>query len=339
MKLPLISILVAAYNVQPYIKECLDSIKNQNYENIDVIIVDDYSSDNTRKICKEYTETDSRFSLVEHKHNKGLLLARKSAVQHAKGEYSIFVDGDDYLYNNNAIDELVAFINEEESDIYRFFATVNGTTKRNKKKWESFLNRGPTHRTSSIEILEDYFLLKNHPWNLWSSCYKTSLLKNVYNKIKNVNFTCCEDGYTSFLIASNAKRYIYIKTKPIYSYRIDTGISTKEISTEVFIKRSEELRCIKWLEEYINQSIDKQSYERTLNCLKQLEETLTSAYVDRLLAIPEKNLVPILTSSIHATYSATTTLNLINRIKKQKQKQIPIHRKIKNNIKLFLNLF
>ena len=119
MKKPLISILVAAYNVQPYIKQCLDSITNQNYRNIEVIVVDDFSNDETKKICNEYKKRDSRLSIIEHPYNKGLLLTRKSAVEKANGDYTIFVDGDDFLYNENSIKEIISLINERDSDIYR----------------------------------------------------------------------------------------------------------------------------------------------------------------------------------------------------------------------------
>ena len=129
MKNPLISILVAAYNVEKYIDQCLDSIEKQSYKNIEVIIVDDFSSDDTKKICLEYTKKDSRFSLIEHDYNKGLLLVRKVAVNRASGEFSLFIDGDDFL-NLDSLDKLVKLINENDCDIYRCSITVYGTNEK-----------------------------------------------------------------------------------------------------------------------------------------------------------------------------------------------------------------
>ena len=329
MSNPLISILVAAYNVSPFIDQCLNSIQNQAFKNFEVIIVDDGSTDNTKNICKQYTEKDSRFSLIEHNNNKGLLLARKSAVVQAKGLFTIFIDGDDYLFNEHSLSEINSFIQEKDCDIYRFYATIEGTTPKKKRKWENFLNDGPTYLDSSIEILEDYFIKKSHPWNLWSSCYRTSILKDVYSKVIDKKFTSCEDGYTSFLIACNSNTYTYKKTNPIYSYRIGTGITTKKIDLRTFIKRAEEYKCINWLNDYISQS-NHSHKERIYSCLDHFEDSLASAYVRRLLSLDDKEIKQILNAEYYIPCSRKITIKLI-------EKTLPLHKKIILKIKKILN--
>lgn len=328
MKKPLISILVAAYNVQPYIKQCLDSITNQNYRNIEVIVVDDFSNDETKKICNEYKKRDSRLSIIEHSYNKGLLLTRKSAVEKANGDYTIFVDGDDFLYNENSIKEIISLINERDSDIYRFFATVDGTDTKSQKKWESFLNKGPTLRNSSIEILEDYFLKQEHPWNLWSSCYKTSLLKEVYKNLSAEGFTSCEDGYTSFLIACHSSTYYYKKTPPIYSYRIGTGISTKRQTLETYINRAKEYQCIEWIKSYLKNS-KLEHKDRIYICLESFEKTLASLYVDRTLSLSKEEITSVFSSSSYLPCSRTIIFKLIEKTTQKK----PIFNQLKNKLK------
>lgn len=92
----LISIIVPVYNVAPYLNQCLDSIINQTYKNLEIILVNDGSTDKTKDICEQYAKKDSRI-IVFHKQNEGVSKARNYAINIMKGNYCIFVDGDDWL--------------------------------------------------------------------------------------------------------------------------------------------------------------------------------------------------------------------------------------------------
>ena len=95
----LISVLVAVYNVEDFLGRCLDSIINQTYKNIEIIIIDDGSTDNSKKICEDFASLDSRIKLL-HIKNMGLSYVRNFGIELAKGKYISFVDGDDYLEND-----------------------------------------------------------------------------------------------------------------------------------------------------------------------------------------------------------------------------------------------
>ena len=92
----LISVLVPVYNVEKYLVECLDSILNQTYGNLEVLIVDDGSTDDTGSICDEYAKMDKRIRVI-HKRNEGQAIARNMLIEKAKGEYYVFVDSDDIV--------------------------------------------------------------------------------------------------------------------------------------------------------------------------------------------------------------------------------------------------
>lgn len=96
---PLISIIVPIYNVEKYLTTCIDSILRQDYNNIEVILVDDGSPDNCPAICDEYLKKDSRIEVI-HKKNGGLSDARNAGLAIAKGEYITFIDSDDYVAEN-----------------------------------------------------------------------------------------------------------------------------------------------------------------------------------------------------------------------------------------------
>ena len=99
MKKDLVSVIVPVYNVEPYLKDCLDSIIAQSYSDIEIILVDDGSKDGSAKICDEYAVKDSRIRVL-HKANGGVSKARNAGLDMAQGEFVTFIDGDDTVDEN-----------------------------------------------------------------------------------------------------------------------------------------------------------------------------------------------------------------------------------------------
>lgn len=93
---PLVSIIIPVYNVEKYINKCIDSVKTQSYKNVEIILVDDGSIDNSGIICDEYSSKDKRI-IVLHKQNEGVAKARIDGFNQSKGEYIAFIDADDYV--------------------------------------------------------------------------------------------------------------------------------------------------------------------------------------------------------------------------------------------------
>ena len=99
MEQPLISIIVPVYNAEQYLEKCVNSIINQTYTNLEIILVDDGSPDNCGAICDEYAKKDSRIKVI-HKSNGGVSSARNRALECLTGEYVAFVDSDDYIHQD-----------------------------------------------------------------------------------------------------------------------------------------------------------------------------------------------------------------------------------------------
>ena len=97
--MPLISIVVPVYKVESYIRHCIDSILEQSFENFELILVDDGSTDNCPAICDEYAARDHRIRVI-HKSNGGISSARNAGMQMARGKYIMFVDSDDYVHKD-----------------------------------------------------------------------------------------------------------------------------------------------------------------------------------------------------------------------------------------------
>lgn len=138
-----ISVVVPVYNVEQYLSKCIESILNQTYRNIEIILVDDGSTDQSGKICEEFKEKDERIKVI-HKGNGGLSDARNAGIEVAEGQYYSFVDSDDYLECDalESMLEAVATTNSEIAicNIMRFYD--DGTTSEfynpvnEKEMWE-----------------------------------------------------------------------------------------------------------------------------------------------------------------------------------------------------------
>ncbi len=114
----LISVIIPVYNAEEYLKECLDSVLNQTYTNLEIILVDDGSLDNSGRICDEYAQSDSRIKVI-HKENGGVSVARNSGIDASSGELIVFVDADDYL-DEAMIEKLYNALGNNDFSICRF---------------------------------------------------------------------------------------------------------------------------------------------------------------------------------------------------------------------------
>ena len=99
MNEPLISVIVPVYNVENYLRECLESIRNQTYRNLEVFLINDGSTDNSGIICEEYAAKDNRFTVI-HQENAGASSARNRGIESAIGKWITFIDADDYVESN-----------------------------------------------------------------------------------------------------------------------------------------------------------------------------------------------------------------------------------------------
>ena len=115
MNLPLISVIVPVYNVEPFLKKCVDSIVLQTYANLEIILIDDGSPDKCPEICDAYARKDNRIKVV-HQENGGLARVRNVGIENATGDYITFIDSDDFVAPNY-VDFLYKGIFENNADM------------------------------------------------------------------------------------------------------------------------------------------------------------------------------------------------------------------------------
>lgn len=202
----LISIIVPIYNVENYLNKCLSSITQQTYTNIEILLIDDGSTDRSGEICKKWTQKDSRIKYFL-KENGGVSSARNRGLQEAKGEYIGFVDADDWI-SPNMYESLYTQIIKNECDIAICSRTrvIDGEEIHYQNK-ESFIF---THGKIDMRKLACIYDMNS----IYNKLYNKSLLKSIYFP---TNMTYGEDLYIVPDILNNSRKGVYT-SEGLYYY-------------------------------------------------------------------------------------------------------------------------
>ena len=224
METQLISIIVPVYNVEEYLKQCLDSILEQTFINYEVILVNDGSTDSSGLICQEYVGKDARIRYFE-KENGGLSDARNYGIEQAQGEYLTFVDSDDFLdvshlsilYNalvNNDADISIANYANYQTSTATFYLHTFGDY------YEKIY--------TSEELIDDLSILERNDLSfstIWGSLYK----KSVFSFLRFPKGVIGEDVALIYKMYTQVDKIVYVH-KDTYIYREnDSGISKSKI--------------------------------------------------------------------------------------------------------------
>lgn len=206
----LISIIVPIFNVEKYLKQCLNSIINQTYRNLEIILVDDGSPDNCGSICDEYAKQDSRIKVI-HKNNGGLSSARNSGLDIANGEYISFIDSDDYVAEN-FIETLYKLCKDNSVEIaecgFLRFPNDNKDKQEEKKEIKIF------NKIEKIKHLYD-INLATRTVVVWNKLYK----RNIYKDIRFPEGKINEDEFTTYKALYKCEKNIAITNEKLYYYR------------------------------------------------------------------------------------------------------------------------
>lgn len=186
MKPKMISIIVPIYNVGEYLSRCIKSIINQTYYDIEIILIDDGSTDDSINICKEYANKDKRIVLIRQK-NQGLVAARKAGLSIASGEYIGFVDGDDYI-EPNMYESLVYLIEKNKVDFVHSGYYKNEIQYNTPKRSEIVLCEAMQQKEYILRrMIFDQTNSNSITPSIWSKLYKRDIITKAYMEIDNSN--------------------------------------------------------------------------------------------------------------------------------------------------------
>lgn len=205
---PKVSIIIPAYNVEKYISRGIESCLNQTYSNIEIVIVDDGSSDKTFDIILDYCSRDRRIVSI-HQENQGVSVARNNALDKSNGEYVLFLDSDDWL-ENDAVSSLVNSIVDKDCLVCCDWYYVLFDEKSNSFIHENQVGNSIEEICDSRDALN--YIGINSKYRFTSSCYK--LFNREILNINHIRFTPGihqgEDGLFSFQYLCNIKKVKYI---------------------------------------------------------------------------------------------------------------------------------
>ena len=216
---PKISIIISVYNAEQYLKNAITSIHNQDFKDIEIIIVDDCSKDNTVNVIKELMEKDPRISFYQNKENKGTLYTKTKGVLLSKGKYVMILDQDDIYTQKDCFSTLYNEIEKNNLDFLGFASLFRRKIDLQSKKWIHHY-----YMTNIMYQPQISSLMYTHKKNgkvirigdvIWCYIFKNELFKNVIEKIDDKfmisKMICHEDFLLFFLLTRNAKSYKNIK--------------------------------------------------------------------------------------------------------------------------------
>lgn len=266
----LVSIIIPAYNVESYIEKCVRSVIEQTYKNLEIIVINDGSTDSTLSILMSMKEKDSRIKVISW-HNQGLSAVRNLGIEIANGSFLFFLDGDDWL-DSTCIERMMAIQQKESSDIvvadYMQFRGNDSTF---------LLHISKENYYTKTYSMKEWFESKDGRGVFvvaWGKLYRKEIFKNLRYPFG----LKMEDNYTTYLSYLLASKISFIH-EPLYIYRINkTGIISTSSNIEKLPLRplEEEITLLSMLE--VNADFEKATYYTRLKLLAQeyLSKSLTS---------------------------------------------------------------
>lgn len=220
-----VSILVAIYNVDQYVRKCVESIINQDYQNLEIILVDDCSTDSSGQICDEYAKKDNRIKVIHHKENTRLSGVRNNGLKNATGDFVVFVDGDDWLASDY-VTYMLRVIMETDSDMG--INLVNFTTRDKKQVKHRRIEIWSAERATA-ELLFPHLTI-----GAWNKIYKRDFIVKNQLRFREEAFTA--EGYWFINEAAQRANHVGVGCRKVYYYRLNNAGSA---TTKYDVRQSE----------------------------------------------------------------------------------------------------
>lgn len=233
----LISIVIPVYNVEKYLNNCVYSVCNQTYQNLEIILVDDGSTDKSGEMCDAFAKTDERIKVV-HKKNGGLSDARNVGIDIAMGKFIMFVDSDDYI-TNYAVDYLYKLIKETGANI-----SVGKLEVTKKLTSEGILHIGQIYTYTNKEAVGQLLYANLFSTSAPAKLYERNLFENIRFPVGKLH----EDLYTIYKIMDKAHKVVY-GSELVYFYYHRTGSIT---ASKFSAKRLDAIDALNQLKTDIN---------------------------------------------------------------------------------------
>ena len=237
-----VSIIVPIYNVSKYLHHCIDSLISQTHDNLEIILIDDGSTDGSGEICDDYAKRDSRITVI-HQDNAGSANAKNAGLDAATGHFIAFVDSDDWV-ESNWIEKMLAVSIENDADVVECSFL---------KEFVSHSENGnDSNFTSTVFKTEDYLFNYRGNWTcalFWNKLYRSNILKNIrFHKERR----CIDDEFFTYKAVTGAKKIVRIEDK-LYHYRQRRSSVTQAPST-LYQRTTDDIDILaerhRWMKKY-----------------------------------------------------------------------------------------
>jgi glycosyltransferase involved in cell wall biosynthesis len=228
--MPKVSIIIPVHNAEKYLRQCLYSAVNQTLSDIEIICIDDCSTDKSRDIINQYASSDKRIKPITYNTNKSASQARKDGVSIANGEYILFLDADDYI-EPDTCSVLYTEILRLDVDVLHFNAVVEncGNIPDSRIKSVEKLLLPYPKKLQGKDVFEYCFLYEKYGFTLWNKMFSASLCKKAFQHIPDGKFPKAQDLYAYFSISFFADSYYGLSNrKAFYHYCFGRGITGHE---------------------------------------------------------------------------------------------------------------
>ncbi len=280
---PKISVIVAVFNVEDYLTDCLESLTEQVFQDVEFLVVDDCSTDGCAQLCDSYARKDARFRILHLNENRGALLARKEALDLARGDFILFIDGDDYYPHERVIKIIADVFGSLDADIASFdIGVFGGGEEQEKAVLDWFRIKGEREAFTPLRIMEKCFVKGENSWNLSNKLFRASILKKAYSQVENVHMITATDAYVYFLMAYYSSSFRSVPTEGLYAYRLKSGMTTRRITLENFAHYAKEPLVGYRVKRFLAGQDAPESY---LACAESLKEHLLTTVCWRFDAL------------------------------------------------------
>lgn len=239
---PKVSIVVPIYNVEKYLNRCIESIVNQTYTNLEIILVDDGSPDNCPAMCDEWAQKDERIKVI-HKENAGLGMARNTGIDHATGKYIFFLDSDDYV-DVTIVQKCVENAEEYNSEVViygRYDVHEDGTISAQAIRPTQNIFKGQSIQAELLPAMFTYDM--GFGISAWGKMYRVDVFLNQNIRFLSEREIISEDAYFALEFFSKISVVTVVDENLYYYYKRNTSLSRvyredRQTKNDIFIKKS-----------------------------------------------------------------------------------------------------
>jgi len=279
---PTVSIIIPAYNAEATLDRCLESVLTQSLREIEVLCVNDGSTDGTGEALSRWEKQDERVHVLRFEENNGNFPAVKAGILKSTGEYVMFVDADDRMLPG-ACENAVRLIGKHDVDILQFSIKVNVSSGKDEAKWQKFL-ASREWTSEGIKILYDCYSLRRFPFVIWNKIYRGDVCRAAGASMPDLRVSLDADLLQTYFFLYYAKTFRSVTAGPYYEYFIGNGIWTQAPTAKQFADLCAASAIRPAIEDFLRR---ENALENHRFLLESLKIKIKNGVLKKFLALPE----------------------------------------------------